>query len=133
MALYGPCTRLLIGLHIHKNIHAHTDAVHVHTSLNIHVTHARTVATHWGRPVNVVLFPSPVMLIPVRKRVCVALSYVFVFCLISSCWLTSVNVPLSLVARSSVSLWYHSPLSLTVFFQCVDKVKLQLSVMCRAL
>ena len=50
----------------------------------------------------------------------VSLSSVFVFCAISSCLVDLHNVRLSLLVpllclQPSLSLWYHSPLSLTVF------------------
>ena len=128
MALYGPCTCLLIGLHMHKNIYTHR-------SLNIH---APALATHWVCPVNAVIFPSLATLIPVKKKKSVC---VFVFCVISSCLVDLYKCPsliplLCLQPSPSLPLVPLCPVSYCVCFcvcVCVDKVKSELSVMCRAL
>lgn len=87
---------------------------HIQNHTHTHVTHSFKHTCHTGSNsrhtlgclVNAALFPSPALLIPVKKSVClcVTLWVVFVVCVISSCWLTSVNVALSLTVQPSLPL-----------------------------
>lgn len=89
---YSPLNRLM---HTQK-ISTHSEAMHKFK----HKCHVCSSSCHISGMIAVI-FPSLALRIRVRGRVCVPLSCVFVFCVTISCWLTSVNVPLSLIGHFS--------------------------------
>lgn len=80
-----------------------------HTHKLKHTCHTCSNSCHTlGCPVNAVIFSSLAVLIPVRKRVCVSLGSVFVFCVISSCLVDLYKCP----SLSHCSLLFSLSLSL---------------------